>query len=448
MSKPIFRIETVLLVLIVTGYLIVAGLYAARTPDWQTPDEPAHYNYIAQIAEQGRIPVIENGDWDSGYLGELTASQFDPALLDDLDTVQYEDHQPPLYYLLAAPVFSVTDGNLTALRLFSVVIGTMIVICAYLVGKAVYPDRPQIGLAAAAFVAFLPQHVAILASVNNDTLGWAVVAVTLLFTVRYTLGRDVHPALLGVLVGIGLITKATTYLMAGVVGLAILLRWWGNRQSNDDDTVHSLSALIRTGLTFLIPALMLGLLWWGRNIDVYGFPDFTGLAAHDEVVVGQPRTADRVDALGLGGYVRELGAITFNSFIGRFGWMALPINNMNLLFGLLLAAWSGLLVDAVRRHDGEKRTYECFSAWVILWALSLLAIAAFLVYNIEFQQYQGRYMYPMLIPLGLSLALGVDGWRRLIFADRPITIWLTPLVFLPMAVWCVWLLWRVIVPNL
>lgn len=444
MNKPEFRIDLALLALILTGYFVVAGLYALRTPAWQTPDEPAHYNYIAQIAQDGIIPVIEPGDWDSAYLEQLKSSRFDPALLDDLDTVQYEDHQPPLYYLLAAPVFSVTNGDLTALRLFSVLIGAVIVVCAYAVGVTMYPDRPQIGLGAAAFVAFLPQHVAILASVNNDALAWAIVAVTLLFTVRYTLGRDVHPALLGVLVGIGLITKATTYLMAGVVALAILLRWWGERPT---DARLAWGALIRAGMTYALPALLFGLLWWGRNMDVYGVPDFLGLAAHDAVVVGQPRTAERVEALGFGGYVREMVSTTFNSFFGVFGWMALAINRMNLILGLLLFAWAGLLVDWIRRPH-EPRPFPRFAVWVLLWVLSILAVLAFLYYNAEFQQYQGRYMYPLLIPMGLSLALGVDGWRRVVFADRPPTLWLTPLAFLPMAVWSVWLLWRVVVPNL
>ncbi len=41
----------------------------------------------------------------------------------------------------------------------------------------------------------------------------------------------------------------------------------------------------------------------------------------------------------------------------------------------------------------------------------------YLYYNTEFVQFQGRYMYPGLIPLGIFVALGLDGWRRLIFGD-------------------------------
>ena len=41
------------LILILIAYLIVGAVYAIRTPDWQAPDEPAHYNYAAQISANG-----------------------------------------------------------------------------------------------------------------------------------------------------------------------------------------------------------------------------------------------------------------------------------------------------------------------------------------------------------------------------------------------------------
>jgi hypothetical protein len=37
---------------------VLATLFALRTPDWQAPDEPAHYAYIATIAETGLPPGL------------------------------------------------------------------------------------------------------------------------------------------------------------------------------------------------------------------------------------------------------------------------------------------------------------------------------------------------------------------------------------------------------
>lgn len=443
------------LMLITLGYLLIASLFAIRVPDWQTPDEPAHYNYIAQIAETGRIPVIEMGDWDQNYLDELRSQQFDAALLGDLGAIEYEDHQPPLYYLLATPVYSITDGSLTALRLFSVLIGLIIVWCAYAIGRLMFPERPVIGLGAAACVAFQPQHIHILASVNNDALGWASVGLTLTATVAYlkqipVFGRDVPPWLLGILVGIGLMTKSTTYFMAGVVGIALLLRWYDSEERNTRQLIRSIA-------TYLVPALILGGLWWGRNIIVYGWPDFLGLAAHDEVVVGQPRTADRIEALGFGAYVRELIQVTFNSFWGQFGWMGVPMQPRiyTAIQVVLLFAFTGLGLDTVLNRNRDISRVQRHT-WVIMGLVALLSVLAFLYYNSEFQQYQGRYMFPLLIPLGLWLTLGLDFWRRLltdalstrVSLPAGFTPYLTLLPYLALALFDLWLLWRVVVPNL
>ena len=89
--------ERILLLTILLAYAVLAVLYATQTPPWQVPDEPAHYNYVRQVAAGGCCPVLEAGDWDLDYLALLTASGFDPQHLDRLPAVQYEDHQPPLF---------------------------------------------------------------------------------------------------------------------------------------------------------------------------------------------------------------------------------------------------------------------------------------------------------------------------------------------------------------
>ena len=59
-------------------YLVLGVAYAVRTPPWQAPDEPAHLQVIAQLAENGCCPVIAPGDWDQALLGELTSARFAP----------------------------------------------------------------------------------------------------------------------------------------------------------------------------------------------------------------------------------------------------------------------------------------------------------------------------------------------------------------------------------
>ncbi|MBL8156104.1 MAG: DUF2142 domain-containing protein [Anaerolineae bacterium] len=445
-------------------YLVVGGLFAIFTPAWQAPDEPAHYNYVAQLARGGCCPVIESGDWDSAYLETLKANRFRPDLLADLPAIQYEDHQPPLYYLLQTPVYLLTNGSLIALRLVSVLLGGGIVMCAYAVGRMAFPQRPQIALGAAALVAFLPQHVAILASVTNDALSNLLIGIGLVLAARHVRGDGVRPWQMGVLAGIALLTKISTIFLVGLLPLAILARFWLDRREErtgrspslrmrqeDDDggrTGRNPSLPARLA-AFVVPALLLGGIWWARSISVYGFPDVFGLRAHDRVVADQARTADLVGQIGLGEYLSRAVQTTFNSFWGQFGWMGVPMPGWvyTLIVVLLIAALLGWLLG--RRSDGGAAAPE--GRWIaaLLGLTALLAVAQYLYYNLEFLQLQGRYMFTGLIPATLGLAWGIENGRAWLARRVPaLRAEATPLLLCGFAVLDVYLLWRVIVPAL
>jgi len=128
--------------IVVAAYIVVGVLYAIFTPLWQVPDEPAHYNYIRSLATGQGIPVLEPGDYDQALLSELTSRGF-PAEM-SIDPLEYEDHQPPLYYVLAVPVYRLFHGAVLPLRLFSIVLGAGILFAAYLAVQTVFPDRPEV----------------------------------------------------------------------------------------------------------------------------------------------------------------------------------------------------------------------------------------------------------------------------------------------------------------
>jgi len=395
--------------------------------------------------EDGALPVLELGDWQQAYQDELTARGFDPALLGRLDTVQYEDHQPPLYYLLQAPVYAATGGDLLALRLVSVVLGAGGVLAAWAALRALFPGKPALALTGAAFVAFLPQHIAILASVSNDPLAELIAALTLLVAVRYLRGaeRGSSPVLLGILVGLALLTKTTIYFLAGIALLAVLLRWRRARWPWRTAARH-LAAL-------LIPALILGGAWWLRNLDTYGGTDFTGLDRHDAVTVGQPRTSEVIERAYGGSLARYLDAYattTFRSFWGQFGWMALIMPGwaytVFALFSLGVAA--GAIVFA-RRAGWPRSLSGPQRDGLILYALTLaFVVAAYLVYNLTFTQFQGRYLYPALVPLALLVAIGLAGWAAPL--PGPARDLAPVLLMFALAAFALYALERVIVPNL
>jgi len=450
------KIEWMVIGVILAAYLVLAGQYATRTPDWQTPDEPAHYNYVRQIADEGKLPVLKLGDWQQDYQNQLTAEGFNPALLDRIDTVQYEDHQPPLYYLLEAPVYALTDGNLHALRLLSVLLGAGMILCTWALLWTVLPRWPSLALVGAGFVAFLPQHLAILGSVSNDALAELVVSGTLLLVAIY-LGNSrrsaaaaapphhISPVVLGVLVGIALLTKTTIYFLAGVVGLAVLLRWrrerWPRRQG-----ITQLAAAA-------IPALLIGGVWWVRNLIVYGGLDFTGLSRHDAITIGQMRRDTYIDLVCGGStrvYLENMAQTTFHSFWGQFGWMAVPMpGNIYRLFMLFtLVVLVGVVLFAWRQHWPRTLSGPQRDALIVLAVVIVFVFAAFLIYNRTFVQFQGRYLYPALIPFALLVAVGLTGWTALVENQFPALEWLPVTAMIGLAIFAWYALDTYLVPNL
>ena len=447
---PRSPLEKTLFIAILLGFLLAGALYATYTPPWQTPDEPAHYNYIRQIAEDGCCPRINAGDWDSAYLSELTTARFAPEYLDRLDSIQYEDHHPPLYYLLASIVYKLSAGGLVALRLFSVLLAAGVVGLSYLMSRRILPGQPQVALGVMALTAFLPQHLSMMSAVNNDALAEPLVALMLFWLIRYLDEENVPIWQLGLLAGLALLTKITIYFLVLLAPLVIWLKW--RRQTG------SLRDLIRSLAIFALIAGVMGGVWWLRNISVYEFPDFLGLAAHDRVVSDQLRTADYIAQHGSATYLRQLLSATFKSFWGQFGWMALPLDGVlggwiYRGFALLaLVGCSGALLGGGQSrsstNDNEPARQIPAAVWVILLATVLVVLLQYVYYNIEFVQWQGRYLFPALIPIAFVLVFGIDHWRARLLWRWDAPRWLTPVAPMCLFALDIYLLFRVIVPGL
>lgn len=381
-------------------YLIVGSLYAAATPVWQAPDEPAHYNYIRSLATGEGLPVMEPGDYDQGYLSELTSRGFPEEL--SVTPLEYEDHQPPLYYLLATPVYWLSSGSVLMLRLFSLVIGAISVTMVMMILREFWPAESGIAWLGGGLVAFIPQFVAITASVNNDVLTFALLWLWLWLALRYVRGL-VSPWALGGIAGALLLTKTTGY---GVLPLTVLVAYLRYRRAG-----MSFRWMARQLMALLLPALVLGGIWWVRNSVVYGWPDLLGLQQHDAIVVGQPRTADWIADQGFIPFLTSGVWTVFRSFWAQFGWMGVVVDvriyQALAIFSLLTvygAVWR--LAEAFGTgFDPRQR-----DALLVLATSAGITLVLFLGYNVTFVQHQGRYLFPALPLLATGAALG---WQRL-----------------------------------
>ena len=452
------------LIVIVLAYLSIGAALALQTPAWQAPDEPAHDNYIKSIAVKQELPTLQSGDYDQAYNEDFTRTPQNTAT-QSIDPLRYENYAPPLYYLLAAPVYALTDGWIVALRLFSVILGGGLVVVAYLCAAEVFPQQLPLALGTAAFVAFVPQHLVMLSAVNNDSLSELLIALVLwqsLRLVRSPAAPTRQFAGLGVTLGLGLLTKSTFYYTAVPIAfVAILL----HTKSRPDRSSSFLSLVIRHLSFTFIPALLIAAPLWLRNLSVYGGLDVMGLARHNAVVVGQPTTAQWIVDHGVGGLLQHFFTTTYQSFWGQFGWMAVPMPDREyLLLGALsiiaLIGWVGWLIAGRRKQAARQSQY----GGLLLTLLLLLTVGGYLYYNLTFVQHQGRYLFPALIPIGLAFSIGwwqvldqIKAWlaRLLSRSTRDWTPWLDEaqlilfaLIFIYLARLDLVALQRYILPNL
>jgi 4-amino-4-deoxy-L-arabinose transferase-like glycosyltransferase len=423
--------ERALLGLIVIAYLVLAVLYATRVPIWNAPDEPAHFNYVKSIAVDHVLPILQPGDYDQALLERLTHDKFPPD--QSVATLRYESHQPPLYYVLAAPVLALTQqqgiqAQVIALRLVTVVIGALFILACFRLAKLVFPGSSALPLGAAAFVAFSPMHLFMSAAVDNDALAELMLCLTLIIVVEdlQAKGDSRDDVRAGVVAGLAILTKLVAAVSVALVALGVL-----GAALLAPDRARALRQLpLRLTRAGIVTVVLSG--WWvARNLIVYGWKDPFGLRRHAAVVVGQPPTGLLNPTLA-----RQMIVTLFHSFWGQFGWMGIPFADRTydviaagsslVVLGMILFCWRVLregkgsdpLTLALSRGERGLDLLGPRSMSWQRWAFGLLAAEVALVvvgvvfYNLQYLQPQGRYLFPTLPALVIFAVAGVAELTR------------------------------------
>lgn len=349
----------------------------AESRDIGAPDERQHANYVRFVAERHSFPVLRPGD---------------PDLYEN-----YQAHQPPAYYILAAVwsggrVESAGDGFW--LRTLNTFIGVLTLLGLFFGALWVFCDRTL--AAAATSLGLAPMSIALHSAVSNDPL-----LICLCTWVMAWLGRVLKDGwtgksavAVGVLAGAALLTKTTAVtLLPCILGVAL---------------VRGKAQRIQSLIAFSLP-LILVLPWWLRNISLYGDP----LAAKVFLAAftGSPQASMFIEEFGPVAYWSQFVAWwTARSAIGVFGYMdifmfeTLSMEKSNSLYVAILFIMSlplcAGLVQIVRRRSELK--------WPgTLWALfSVMVTVLFVRFNMQYFQGQARYLYPALAPVSWTVALG------------------------------------------
>ena len=390
--------------------LVLSVLFAARVPlanpdprAWVNlnPDETAHRDYIRLLVEERGLVQFRVQD------PEVVARGDEPE--------RYETHQPPLYYLLCVPVYLATGGSLFALRLVSAVIQLATVWLTFRAVRDLFPDRAELALGAALFVAFLPAQAQLSGAVSNDPLT-TLVAVAIFWRLGLLVkagpgtgeagGRGA--VLLGALFGIGLLTKLSVLQLLPVIVLAYGI---AARVQVVPPRRALAQAALALGLGVLIAAP-----WLVRNTVLYGDP----LALKIYLLTGpnfKPAAIMQGFGWTFGDYLRFVGVRSFATF-----WYLLPPNlppnrftGAPLPLLLVLALGLGGLLGTLRwlqrlyGEPGQRRILGLCIAGI------LLLVPFYTRFILTTFQAQGRYFLPVLLPVALVACLG---WATLAGRSR------------------------------
>jgi hypothetical protein len=446
---------------LVLGAILLFGL-AARLlvaftmPAWQSPDEPKHFEYIrvltdlkAKLWAERRFPRLTDDQpklqrniivslaashyWES--IHQPTPKPLPTRFINIWPATYTQLHRPSLYYFLAAPILlPFTDADLETqlliVRLVSVFFSMLTLWVVYLTARVAVPDDPFVPLAGLAFVAALPMHVYISASINNDNLEGvcgSLVCLGLVWGLRRGFSLKLWLLVL-VAFGLGLITKR------GIVGLGpvIALAW-----------IFWLPSLrgwrLGLGLAAIGLAVCIGLAGFdavgpmlgpGRLLPAFLREKLIGYALNepDQIsrLLDKGITSPEVYPLILGHQW-----LMFWGFWGAFGWYSVLLSPaaytwLAVITGLCALGffvWLGQQGWAARRAAGVVARRNLLVGLLCVAAIVVMLVLTEgerLAYFTAAQIPQGRYLFVVIGPIALALALGV----RTLLPARWLGTWL------------------------
>ena len=426
--------EKIAVVLLVLACLVNNLLWSAIMPfvgsPFGAPDEIHHFEVPHYIFTHHRYPVF--GPDRDLYI------RVPPGQPDDIDHRiygWYATNPWGAYLCGAATMFALgwtpLAGTIYSARLSSVIIGVLVVYLAYLIARQLFPSRMDLRLGVPFLIAFIPQVTYTAAYFNPDMFS---VLCTTLVLYAGVLGLQDGFAwrtslFLGLSLGLSALARINCWIVVLPFSLVLLLLhrqvWRSHRQR----------FLARWGLVFLIPAGVFAL-WFAYNTATYGdilaTQVFNQAWAQDRphlvpfAAQGYPVFSFLADTTWL--------EWTFTSFWCRLGYMLVPLSPWYycVILGFCTASALGLGLGFLRRMRERPRFRRSWRLHVlILFALVIIVLVVASFYNSFYQDFQpqGRYLFPVLVPLSTLLVLGLG--------EVAVTRWGQRLIWLVAGSWMV-----------
>ena len=221
--------------------VFVAVIVAVQFKVWAPIDEEAHYSYVQQIAEQRALPVLGQTETSLQGLAIFQRIYPRPTTLDPktigLGGLNYEGFQPPLYYIVAVPVFDLTsnyNNKIYALRFFDVALLLGSVALAGRLARVVLRDWWMVGWSMTLVFFLLPGVVVRFVTISDMALA---VPLAILFVTELWIAWERHSTrrliIAGALAGLCVLTYLELLIVLPVFAVVLFAearRRWSNRR--------------------------------------------------------------------------------------------------------------------------------------------------------------------------------------------------------------------------
>jgi Predicted membrane protein (DUF2142) len=432
-----------------------AVCWSVITPPFQVPDEPSHFAYTQQLAENKQLPTSGGSDLspeEEVVLRDLHQARV--SLHPENHTISSGAEQrrlqkdlarglsrkggggaegaasdPPLYYLLEVVPYELGSAatlldQLELMRLLSALMAGLTALFVFLFVREVVPAVPWAWVVGGLSVALAPLLGFMSGAVNPDSMLFAVSA-----AVFYCLARGFRRGLtrrlaivIGALTAAGFLTKLNFIGLApgAILGLIVLT-------IRAARTVGRRNALLSLGIALGIaasPAVLYSVANLLSNHPVLGIVSTTlghgtpSRSILDEISYTWQFYLPRLP--GMTNYFPGISTtrdLWFNKLVGFYGWLDTPfpawVDNLALVpAGLLAVLLLHALIRAhaaLREHLVELLVYGT----MVVGLMALIGASDYLKRSTEGLDFaQPRYLLPLLPLVGVALALVARGVGR------------------------------------
>lgn len=412
------KLTKILDIVILIAFIILASYWAFSNKMNTAPDEEMRYSLSKYIYNHNKLPLPRDP--------EVLASPYNasyayyPLLIGAITSAGF---------MKISSFLGFNDANqlLIAARLTSVLSGAIAVFFLIKITRKLFKNDPYTKYFTIIMASFIPQFVYLSSYVNNDII--AVAASTIMVYAWIVAMEDGWNIKRLVLLSVGIILCALSYFDAYawiLMSIFIFITTFIYKESEDNEKSNlklDYKAMIKNGIIVSIIVLVGISYFFIRNYiindgDMLGMKSF--LADCEEGGIESQKPSNREIGKNLGmTYLETITStrwygeswiwITFRSFICILGGMSIHLPNYNYYYfyaGLFAVGLISMLFTAIfkdRKNIKKKILYlSMFLALIITIFLSIQYS-----YATDYQP-QGRYIYPIWLPLMLFTAIGIQ----------------------------------------